>query len=225
MSDQTPTLATVLSNVVRSASEGVACAMPGVVKSYDSATQKADVQPAVKRAEFDESGELIHVDYPVIQDVPIMFPGAGAYRMTFPVVAGDMVLLVFSDVAIDKWKQNGSAIPTDPRRHNISDAVAIPGLFNFNSTPTDAPTNALTIHGDTVVVDADTVKLGSAAATELVALKSDLAALKTALTAPAFATALALVTATPGDLGVGTTAYFTSALSVWPVGSTKTKVE
>jgi hypothetical protein len=61
-------------------------------------------------------------------DVPIVFPSAGGFSLTVPVVPGDECLLIFSDTCIDSWWQSGGV--QDPmclRRHDLSDAFAILG--------------------------------------------------------------------------------------------------
>lgn len=103
--------------------------MPGVVQSYDPATQTASVQPALKRL-FSEKGA---VALPVCVDVPVSFPGGGDFYLTFPVKAGDDCILIFSERCIDFWHANGGVqLPAEYRLHDLSDAFAIVGV---NSQP------------------------------------------------------------------------------------------
>ena len=66
--------------------------------------------------------------YPVIQDIPVVFPRGGGCTLTFPVKAGDECLVIFSDRCIDFWWQNGETQNTSrTRSHSFSDAFVIPG--------------------------------------------------------------------------------------------------
>lgn len=103
--------------------------MPGIIASFNSATQTAEVQPAIKRI-FAEQGP---VNLPLCVDVPVAFPGGGDFFLTFPVKAGDECILMFSERAIDYWyAQGGTAEPSELRLHDLSDGIAIVGL---NSQP------------------------------------------------------------------------------------------
>lgn len=102
--------------------------LPARVESYDHTTQRASVKPVLRRSYRD--GEVD--DMPVIPDVPVVFPRSGGASLTMPVQRGDGVLLVFEDRSIDKWlAEGGDVTPDDPRKHDLSDAVAVPGLYSF----------------------------------------------------------------------------------------------
>lgn len=121
----------LLDEVKRLTRESIFVSMPGEVQSYDPATQRADIKPQLQFTVRDAlAGKELKEDLPVIADVPIMFPRFGDFFMTMPVAAGDTVLLVFTDRSIDKWLTFGGNVdPIDLRAHDISDAVAIPGLY------------------------------------------------------------------------------------------------
>jgi hypothetical protein len=99
--------------------------LPGIIVSFDPATQTASVQPAIKRI-FTERGA---VNLPVCVDVPVAFPGGGDFWLTFPVKAGDECILLFSERAIDFWHANGGTqLPAEYRMHDLSDGIAQVGL-------------------------------------------------------------------------------------------------
>jgi len=103
--------------------------LPGIIVSYDPSTNKAQVQPALNK-NF-TSGEM---PMPILQNVPIVFPK----NITFPINAGDYVLLIFSERSLDLWKSVGGQVtPTDPRKFDLSDAIAIPGLMPFTESYPD----------------------------------------------------------------------------------------
>lgn len=142
----TPDLVTLLRRTILHAQLGVRTATVGRVNKYDPATQRAEVQPLVKELETGDTGDLEASSLPPIHNVPVVFPGAGAFRLTFPIAAGDTVLLIISDRSLDKWKgQGGEVDPVDPRNHNLSDAIAIPGLRPFSAALDSPPTDAIAL--------------------------------------------------------------------------------
>ena len=150
--------------------------IPGRVQSYNASQQSATVQPLIQEAYIKEDGTRGVRDLPIIQAVPVAFPGAGSYGFTFPLTKGDTVMLLFSQASIDKWrKQGGKVDPLDDSRHDLSDAIAIPGLRSF-SEATDQVADAAVLYGPEV-------RLGSKDASELIALKSDVQRLSDAFDA------------------------------------------
>lgn len=122
----TPTLENVLELAVSEQLGELHTAMPAVVESYDPAKQTITARPALKRKYSDDSV----VERPLIPNVPVAFPRGGGASLTFPLKKGDSVLLVFSMRSLDVWKAKGGVVdPQDPRRFNITDAIAIPGAY------------------------------------------------------------------------------------------------
>lgn len=109
-------------------------ALPAQIVKYDYQKQKAQVQPLLSKR---YTGNLIDENtniqqLPLINNVPVIFPRAGGASLNFPVDEGDTCLLVFMERSIDTWKSTGGIVaPTDPRKFDLSDAVAIMGLFPF----------------------------------------------------------------------------------------------
>ena len=149
--DTKPTLAHVLDLAISGAMDEVRVALPGRVTAYNSSTQRVDVQPLVKDGFEAEDGTRQTTRLPVIPDVPVVFPGSGAFRVTFPISVGDNILLVFSSSSIARWKASGGEVdPGDDRHHQLSDAVAIPGLQA--SPATNASTTNMELHSTTLIV-------------------------------------------------------------------------
>lgn len=129
-------------------------ALPGRVTAYDAATQRASVQPLIKHANLDETEQRVAKLLPEVHSVPVQFPGGGGMRITWPLAKGDTVLLVFASSSIARWKRTGGEVdPGDDRRHDLNDAIAIPGLHDFAHIPSTAPTDAIVTHGDTRLGD------------------------------------------------------------------------
>ena len=104
--------------------------IPAKIVSYDYTKQKAKVQPLLNEKYND--GEIKKP--PVIHNVPVIHPASGGASITFPVAVGDKVLLSFSEKSLEEWLVNGEQVtPEDPRRNDLTDAVAIIGLRDFRS--------------------------------------------------------------------------------------------
>lgn len=104
-------------------------ALPGTIISYDSTLQKATIHPSLKKSYLDGTTQ----EMPILNNVPVIFPRAGGASLTFPVVQGDTCLLLFIERSIDLWKSVGGVVaPDDPRKFDLSDAVAIMGLMPFS---------------------------------------------------------------------------------------------
>ncbi len=155
-------LADTINNFIESRLSSVYTALPGVVTKILG--NVADVQPAVS-----EMGVVL----PVLPDVPIVFPASKTAGLVFDVAVGDSVLLIFTTSSIDEWLAgSGSLADTDdPRRFDVTDAVAIPGLFSLKSAPILAPTDGCVMnYEDTTVTikkNGDVV-IGGVGATALV---------------------------------------------------------
>lgn len=134
-------------------------AVPGVIQSFDPSTQLATVQIAIQENVCVPvpqpnglppiTGQKQTVAIAPLQAVPVMFPRAGGFSLVFPVNAGDECLLVFSDACISAWKQSGGVQKQiRRRRHDLSDAVAIVGLWNQTRVFTDYPTDHIELRSD-----------------------------------------------------------------------------
>jgi len=129
MTETRLTLAEVIREAMDARLADVRVALPAQVVAFDPALQLVDVQPLLVNVLVAEDGEVPE-PLPVIPGVPLMFPRAGGFFLTFPVIPGDTVLLVCNDRSIDEWRSLGTqSLPADLRMHSLSDAVAIPGLY------------------------------------------------------------------------------------------------
>ncbi len=101
-------------------------AFPAVVVKYDKDTRRADVQPSIKRKL--PSGDFL--DLPVIPDVPVLFSGTKQYTVCYPLEKDDEVLCICLERGTDAWRDTGGngIEESDPRRFNLMDCIAIPGL-------------------------------------------------------------------------------------------------
>lgn len=150
---RTPQLGELLKMAIRSQLENVHVALPGRVTKYDVTEQRANVQPLLNRPVVTEDGEELDPEkLPEITDVPVMFPRAGGqpggFFMSWPLQAGDFVLLVFNERSIDTWitsQAGAEATPASLHTHDLSDAVAFPGFYPYKLALGDADATDLAL--------------------------------------------------------------------------------
>ena len=152
MSDS-PTLAEVIQNALRAEMLEIHTMLPARVEKYDSNTQKASVSPLLKKKYID--GEIVQL--PVINDIPVQWPSGGDAFIHMPLKVGDIGMAVFAERSLDKWLSGdgGFVVPDDPRHHNLTDAVFIPGISTFSQAfPVPNPDN-LTVKNNNIVIELD----------------------------------------------------------------------
>lgn len=111
---------------------GIWTALPAVVTSVNLTSGTLEAQPTVQGKFTDpDTGVVSNVTLPLLLDVLIVFPHAGPFVLTFPIAAGDEVLVVFASRCIDAWWQSSGVQPqADLRLHDLSDGFALPGPFS-----------------------------------------------------------------------------------------------
>ena len=134
---------------------GIHVAMPGRIQSYDPVHQVADIVIGVKDSYPDPEGdgEYLHVNYPVLPAVPILWPRMGRWFMAMSVEPGDAVQVLFNSSAIGIWRRSpvvdnvegidramrGVHLVGDVARHHLTHAVALLGLETFGRALNHAP--------------------------------------------------------------------------------------
>lgn len=228
MATQQPTLSDVLEAAINAFLADVHTVLVGRVESYDPATQTISARAVVRRGFATEDGERATEELPVLNNVPVGFPGGTRGWITWPVAVGDTVLLLIGELSHDRWLQIGGAgvDPGDDRRFNLSDAFAIPAFRDFAHPISPVETDAMVVHTE------DELRLGDADTTD--------PALNT-IDGSDFMAALANAIATSGDTGPGSLTALQAALTtlgvptpgdvepthigkVWPVGAKKARV-
>lgn len=165
---ETPDLGSLLQQTVRFTRGTISTAIPATVLAYDPVLQRVTAKPTVSRFRVDSETEiLVPVPMPAVANVPVAFPSSSGFAITWPLAVGDTVFLVLADRSIDEWRSTGNPenIPQDPRRFELTDAVAIPGLRPFTRPipPTGVSPTAMVLEGVEI-------RLGSSAAAMEVAL-------------------------------------------------------
>ena len=124
------TLHQVVNEIANGIVQGIHTSIPALVESYDYKKMLVNARPVINTT-FDD-GKV--VASPTIYNIPVLFPRSRKAAFTFPLEKGDAVLLVFSERSLEEWiGKGGNVTPEDPRRHDLSDAIAIPGMFHSGS--------------------------------------------------------------------------------------------
>lgn len=164
---RSPTLGEVIKTAIEARLLDVHVSLPGKVVRYDPVKQLVDVQPLIRGFYTDENEQEQKFSMKVITNVPVCFPGAGGYRVTFPVAVGDTICILFSERSLDTWLATGGEVDEiDMRRFNLSDGIAILGLRPFSSPLRDAPIDQATIGfdgGQLLRLKQAAIELGNAA--------------------------------------------------------------
>lgn len=136
-------------------------AMPCEVVSVNlvEGSQTLVCQPQVQVKVRNLDGTMTWTSLPLLTDVLIVFPQGGPFVVTFPIVAGDEVLVVISDRCVDSWatqqSQNGPTIPAEIRFHDLSDGFAIPGIRSqarpLGTSPSSTDVQIRSVDGTTLI--------------------------------------------------------------------------
>lgn len=119
-------------------------AVPGIISAFDPQRQTATVQPTIRERLRSPEGAISDVALPLLADVPVIFPRAGGFALTFPVKSGDECLVIFADMCIDAWWQSGGVQnQVDKRRHDLSDAFCIVGPCSLPQALADISTTGV----------------------------------------------------------------------------------
>lgn len=175
-----PGLTETLTRHIKASMYGMHTCLTGRVVKYDELKKSATVRPNLK---IRLNGE--DVPYPVIVDVPVLTVMTAAGGLHVPVAADDPVLLVFGESSFEEFLRTGlSSVPADPRRFDLTDAVAIPGVFPFRDVPDYVKSEHVQLHYHGGFVEIDNtgkIVIGNSAGELFQALSDALANVSTAL--------------------------------------------
>lgn len=202
----TPTLPRLIMSAIRNHTKTMFGGwLPGRIHAYDEATRKASVELLIDEVTYGEDAERKLEAYPIINEVPVLFPGSAGVRISWPISVGDTVMVVFAARSIDRWAQVGGTHvdPGDERDHDLNDAAVIPGLLDF----------AHVVNADPMIkFTSSEIQAGG---TNALALNSKLSDLKTAIQNTVIV---------PKDGGASFKSTLLTALASWPgTGTTKLK--
>lgn len=121
--------ATLLREIIESKLSDLPTALPGRIVSYDAEHQLVNVDIQTDRVLLTKDNTIYKEPFARLQDVPVVFPRGGGGFMTFPLVPGDKVLLMFCLFDIGQYWQTGERTYADMRAHDFSFAVAFAGFY------------------------------------------------------------------------------------------------
>jgi len=129
------TIADAVANSFDYLISNVNTAIPATITHYDDLLKKATVKPLIMRT-F-SNGTVVSM--PIIANVPVVMPRNALAGLNIPVSVGDTVLLIFSQRSLERWLFDGGEVePGLDRKFDLTDAIAIIGLYSFNSSlPTE----------------------------------------------------------------------------------------
>jgi len=144
----TPTLDQVISTMVERKLLDIHTSIPGIVESYNAEKKTCTVKPALKKTLLDGT----ELDHALLTDVPVGFYQTDSFIFSFPLKKGDTVNLIVSERSLDIWKVQGGVVnPKDPRKFNLSDAIAYPSIKPVGKgMPVDTQ-HALIQHGSAFI--------------------------------------------------------------------------
>lgn len=139
-------------------------AVPGIIQAFDPVEQTVRVQPAIREVITGKDYVPVPVALPELLDVPIVLPRAGDYVITLPIKAGDECLVIFTDMCMDAWWQNGGVQnQMEQRRHDLSDGFAILGTWSQPRRLDNYNVNAMQLYnyktGTGIAVDGQGIKI------------------------------------------------------------------
>lgn len=170
-----PTMAEVITEAIRAALLDLHVALPARVDKYYEVEQRADIKPLLRKR-YKSDG--LEVAMPVIPGVPVQHPSAngGKAFIHLPIKKGDLGTAIFCDRSIDRYLSGDGRIvtPDDPRHHDLSDAVFIPGVLPFSEALQGVSADNLIIKNDVMKIELDPAgKVGIGAGDDLLAIISD----------------------------------------------------
>ncbi len=120
-------LGNVITEAIKTALRSSRSALPGRIVSYDSVTQAAEVEiqleiPLMKLDGRNEvkRGQHEYEPLPTLHGVPVGHPRGGGFFVHFPMVKGDFVWVMFSDLSMDEFTRTGTVSkPVDIRSHEL----------------------------------------------------------------------------------------------------------
>lgn len=153
-------------------------AMTAKVEAFDAVKQTIDAQPMVKEVVRARDDSELETSYPLLRNIPVIYPRSGAYFMAFPLEVGDFVTILFQDWSLDRFRDSGTEVhPGDVSNHSLAGAVAIPGGVYPTASPIVDTIDGLIVGKDEDVLiklTAGLIEMGASADTlDFVALAAD----------------------------------------------------
>lgn len=140
-------LTDTLENTKRDTSVSLNAVQIGIIEAFDSSNQTATIRIAIKQViDIAPDGTRTLKEHPLILECPVVTLFGGDSFINLPIQTGDNCLVFFCDREIDNWLNKGGVqAPTIGRTHDVSDAIALVGIRNFQNSIADFLANGIRI--------------------------------------------------------------------------------
>ena len=134
-------------SIIKKALTNLRCGAPGIIQAFDP-VKGATVQIAITEIVKTAKGAM-PVQLPLIYNVPVVIPRGGGFSVTMPFAQGDECAVIFSDMGFDLWwARGGVQDQIEARRHDLTDAICIPGPWSQPRAIPDYSTSSMQIRSD-----------------------------------------------------------------------------
>lgn len=138
---------------------GVHTTQPGIVKALKASGDLlvCDIQPAIRQKET-KNGVVEDVNAALLENVPLVLPYAQnlGLSVTLPIGINDEVMVHFAERSLDVWQEFGGIQSVEektvPRHHDLSDAIAVPGIISKPYTIQEYSTDSIEIRNEDATV-------------------------------------------------------------------------
>lgn len=111
--------------------KNVYVSIPGIIDSYDPATKRAVVHPAIRLQKTDDT-TFMHKS---VVNVPVIWPSGGGFTLIAPLPNGEPVEILFSQRGITKFKEVFTDCDPGIGLFDKEDAYIIAGFGALSVTP------------------------------------------------------------------------------------------
>lgn len=115
--------------------------MPAKIERVDMTSMQVDARPLMVKRYI--NGTILPP--PLIRNIPVVMSRNNASIFYMPLNNGDQVMLLFGQRDITEFLGSTDEFdfyfPQSRRKYDINDAIAVPGLYSFNSQISNAPLN------------------------------------------------------------------------------------
>lgn len=146
---ETSTLAQVVQDALKHYSLALRVCIPcSVVKIHGN--QLVDLQPLLQVRYWSQPGATT---LKPIGSCPVSMPMGADWSVKYPLAVGDTGIAIICDRSLTAWMQGDGGVtdPNNPRSHDLSDAIFIPGLVPSNKQTQDATQDLVIRNGSAMV--------------------------------------------------------------------------
>ena len=149
----------VILNAVQDAVKNTHVCLPAKIDTYDSGTQSADVLLMINEIDPD-SGEQDNTEQFLLTGVPVQFYASKSDSfVSLPLGTDTFGCVVFADKSLDDYLQSDGNQPVDenldPRNHDLSDAVFVPGMRPYSQYINGYSSDNMVIKNSSMKIELD----------------------------------------------------------------------